>query len=306
MESDAILSPRVLLLVFDPPVEPGRGGVRLQEFMGWSRVDDLVDGYVSDIEECSGGLVQYRVVERRVVDTFPLKLDGFRYSAREYLKLMERRIPSHDPDTADYSRIVADFDLLNKIGEGELDEVWLMGFPYAGFYESRMAGRSAFWCNAPPLEGTEGCPRRFVMMGFSYERGVGEMLEDLGHRAEAIMTHVFRSLHGEDNLWQRFTRYEKADPGHAEVGSVHFAPNSLRDYDWGNRRYVASRCDDWLHFPNFSGVARWVNCDEWGGGDIRRHHKWWLKHLPRVEGRTHGILNNWWKYIIDLDDAELG
>ena len=26
--------------------------------------------------------------------------------------------------------------------------------------------------------------RRFVIMGFSYERGVGEMLENMGHRAE--------------------------------------------------------------------------------------------------------------------------
>jgi len=30
-------------------------------------------------------------------------------------------------------------------------------------------------------------------MGFNYERGVGEMLEDLGHRAESILSHVFEA-----------------------------------------------------------------------------------------------------------------
>jgi hypothetical protein len=313
MESETILSPRVLSIVYNPLAGGRRGlpgprslGVRLQERMGWSRVDDLVDGYISDIEECSGGLVRYQVVERRVMDAFPPKLDGFRYSAHDYLGVMEGRIRPHDPDTVDYHAIVSEFDLLERVGGGELDEVWLFGFPYAGFYESRMAGRRAFWCNAPPLENTDQCRRRFVMMGFSYERGVGEMLENLGHRAESIMTHVYRERQGEANLWQRFTRYDKVAPGMAEVGSVHFAPNSERDYDWGNPRFVPSRCDDWLHFPDFKGRVRTVNTAEWGGGDIRLHHRWWLSHLPKIPGRTKGILNNWWRYIIGVDNEELG
>jgi hypothetical protein len=39
-------------------------------------------------------------------------------------------------------------------------------------------------------------------MGFSYERGVGEMLENMGHRAESIMEKTFDGLTGEDNLWE--------------------------------------------------------------------------------------------------------
>jgi hypothetical protein len=68
--------------------------------------------------------------------------------------------------------------------------------------------------------------RRFVIMGFSYERGVGEMLENMGHRAESIMEKTFEKLTGEDNLWKRFTRYEKTHPGRAALGNVHFAPKA--------------------------------------------------------------------------------
>jgi hypothetical protein len=42
-----------------------------------------------------------------------------------------------------------------------------------------------------------------------------------------------------------------------------------------------------------------VNADEWGNGDIRLHHKWWLSHFPKVAGRTASVANNWWQYIID-------
>ena len=68
-----------------------------------------------------------------------------------------------------------------------------MGFPYAGLYESVMGGAGALWCNAPPLANTGSCQRRFVIMGFSYEREVGEMLHSYNHRCESILAQVFNS-----------------------------------------------------------------------------------------------------------------
>lgn len=304
MDSMPTITPRVLAIVFDPVMDAVRGR-GLQVSMGWNRVEDLVRAYSADIEECSGGQVRYQVVDQQTVREFPVKVDGFRYTSRQYADVMARRARAHDPDGVDYHRILADFNVLERAGSGELDEVWLFGYPYAGFYESRMAGRGAFWCNAPPLERTERCPRRFVIMGFNYERGVGEMLEDLGHRTESVMERVYTGRTGEANLWQRFCRYDRTAPGRAEVGNVHFAPNSERDYDWGNRRFVLSRCDDWLRFPDGlnDGEPRRVNCAEWGNGDIRAHHRWWLSHLPRAAGSTDGIANNWWRYVIGVDDA---
>jgi hypothetical protein len=182
------------------------------------------------------------------------------------------------------------------VAAGELDEVWLFGPPYGGFYESRMAGLGAYWCNGPPVEGL-ACARRFVVMGFSYERGVGEMLESFGHRAESIMAEVFSSTPDAGNLWKRFTLYDKIAPQEAEVGTVHYAPNSRTDYDWGNPSPVLSRCRTWQNFPDLSGDPATVDCREWGGGDIRAHHRWWFNLMPHRNGQQSGISYNWWEYI---------
>jgi hypothetical protein len=184
----------------------------------------------------------------------------------------------------------------------------MFAFPHAGFYESTMGGAGAFWCNAPPLKNTAGCARRFVLMGFSYERGVGEMLGAFGHRVESIMTRVFEHTTGEANLWERFCRYDQKAPGKAEVGTIHFAPNSERDYDWANPREVPSFCDSWYKFPELDTplrAARKVSAAEWGGGDIRGHHLWWLTHLPRVAGRKNGVHNNWWQYAIAVNLGQI-
>jgi hypothetical protein len=140
-------------------------------------------------------------------------------------------------------------------------------------------------------------------MGFSYQRGVGEMFESMAHRAESIMTQAFRNTSGTANLWQRFILYDKIAPGNSEVGSVHYAPNSQTDYDWGNPRNVLSRCSNWYSFPDLSGQPVSVNCSEWGNGDIRLHHIWWLRHFPHLTGETNMISYNWWKYIIDPNNV---
>ena len=289
---------RVLLINFDPTVEPDSHQT-ISAHQRWNRVDDLLPGFISDLAECSGGQARYQVVERQDVDDIPTKADGFTYSVQSLLEVLNRHAAPHNPDWMDYQRVVRQFNLYERIARDEIDEVWMFGFPYAGFYESRMAGIGAFWCNAPALENSQQCPRRFVMMGFNYERGVGEMLESYSHRVESIMSKVYERKQANSNVWERYIRYDKVAPGQAEVGTVHFSPNSDRDYDWGNPRRVPSRCDDWLNYPNLNGLSRVVNCTEWGNGDIRAHHRWWLRHLPHFPGTRDGISNNWWNYIVD-------
>lgn len=295
---------RTLLIVYEPGMDAA--GTKLSRYMRWNNVDDLVKGYISDVLEVSGGLARHEIVQRIDVDEFPAKVDGFRYEARSYLDVMRGRRPPYTPQEANYYEILERFNVLQRVAANEIDEVWIFNFPHAGFYESIMAGPDAFWCNAPPLTDTRASRRRFVIMGFSYERGVGEMLENLGHRVESIMHKTFERLRGEANLWERFCRYEKVSPGRAALGNVHFAPNSVRDYDWGNVSSVFSECDDWLYnFPNFKGVRRKVSARDWGYGDIRRHHKWWLKHLPKAAGQSNGISNNWWSYIMDPNNVNV-
>lgn len=295
-EVAAITTSKVLLIVYDPTMENSQ---KLSKNMNWHRPDDLVTAFAGDILQYSRGMARYEIVQRVEVNEFPVKTDGYRYTPQAYMEVMRGAAQPHLPQEADYAVILSRYNILSKVSSGEINEVWLMAFPHAGFYESTMGGAGAFWCNAPPLKNTTQCSRRFVVMGFSFERGVGEMLESFGHRAESIMAKTFEKLTGEASLWNRFIRYEKSAPGRAACGNIHFAPNSQRDYDWNNPTPVSSECYDWLNnFPDFRGDVRTVTASEWGSGDIRLHHQWWLNHIPHAAGRKNGIHNNWWQYII--------
>jgi hypothetical protein len=290
---------KTLIILYDPVVDKTTGK-KLSEQMRWNKVEDLAKGFMSDILQASGGLARYQIVQRLDVDDFPAKTDGYKYDAQTYLDVIRGAASPYMPQEADYHAIIDRFNILGRVAKGEIDEVWIFNFPHAGFYESIMCGPSAFWCNAPPLKNTDAAKRRFIIMGFSLERGVGEMLENMGHRAESILEKTFDGITGEANLWKRFIRYDQTSPGKAACGNIHFAPNSERDYDWNNPRPVPSECDDWRdNFPNFRGITRMVASDEWGNGDMRKHHVWWFGHIPKTAGRINGIRNNWWAYVMD-------
>jgi hypothetical protein len=309
-----IVTSRVMLVIYDPVMDPV-SGVKLSQFMKWQRPDDLANAYIHDILEASGGLARYQVVQRVELNEFPPKTDGYRYDPQTYLDVLKRNQPPHRPEGADYQAILTGLKILPGIAMREIDEVWLFAFPQAGFFESCMGGASAFWCNSQPLTWTSGISRRFIVMGFSYERGVGEMLESFGHRSESLVSKAFDcqdfvawayrpgrvpAIVGSNlNPFQQFISFDQIAPGSAGIGTIHFAPNSDHDYDWNNPRMVPSNCYDWYNFPKLINDIRQVNADEWGGSDIRAHHMWWLKHLPKAAGRTSGVANNWWQYILD-------
>ena len=320
-----VVSPRVLVINFNPAVDAQ--GTRLTTHMGWNNVDALITGFIADVEQVSYGLVkyQYNSADRIDVNEFPYKTDGFQYSAASYLAMMQDEKTHHEPDGVDYWRIINEYHLIDRVMSNQIDEVWLFGAPYFGYWESHMVGKNAIWCNSLPLANSAQCRRRFVMMGFNYQRGVTEMLHDLGHRMEAIMAYVYDSFTSLQeayaavnpnvqppinldkfshprNDFERFILFEKIAPGRAEVGLVHTPPNANKDYDWNNLTTVSSGCDAWLNYPNLQGVRRLLNCDEWGGQTNEYAYiKWWFRHVPHVQGRTHGILNNWWEYTIRVD-----
>lgn len=319
-EPAQIVNAKVLLLIYNPTVDAVTGK-KLVEYMNWSRPDDLVGRFISDVLQASSGLVRYQIAQRIELDEFPVLADGFRYTAQTFLDVIHGSQKPHTPTGIDYNAVLKRFNIPEHITNQEFDEVWVMGFPYAGLYESVMAGAGAFWCNAPPLTNTDSCKRRFVMMGFSYEREVGEMLHSYNHRCEAILARVFNSQdflvwaykpnripatvspNQTLNLFQRFICFDQIAPGRAALGTVHYAPNGIKDYDLGNPNHVKSECYDWFNFPNFQGDVRLVSASEWGGGDERLYHRWWLKHLPKTAGRKNGIHNNWWQYIADPNNV---
>jgi len=288
---------RVSMIIHNPVVKSA-GGIKLNKYMKWNDPDRIARQYIEDLKKCSRGAAQYSIRERIEVADYPPKKDGFRYNEDLYLQCWKNKEGFHRPDLIDYLHLLDRFDIIKKIERDEIDEVWHFAFPCSGDYESIMAGRGAIWCNSPPLKGTEHCRRRFIIMNCNYERDVDCLLENFGHRIESIMKHIYRRHRGKRNLWKRFTLYDKIAPGKAECGNVHFAPNSEKDYDWGNRRTVLSGADSWYLFPDLSTPPRPMTCEEWGGGNMRLHHLWWLSHLPGVEGITDGVSNNWWEYIL--------
>lgn len=288
---------RVLMIVHNPPVT-SEGGRRLTELFAWHDPAALARQYIADLRAASHGHLNYELVEHVQADWFPPKQDGFRYTGESYMRAWRSRL-FHQPDAIDYPAQVEAFDLIGRYDRGEIDEAWFFAFPYSGDAESTMVGRGAFWLNSPPVPHTGHATGRFAVMAFNYERGVGEMLENFCHRTESTMSRVYQRLGRGRDMWARFTLYDRAAPGLAQCGNVHFAPNSVRDYDWGNPRAVPCYCDDWHTYPSLPGHMRMVTAAEWGGGDARLHHLWWLSHLPHFQGETEGILNNWWAYIID-------
>lgn len=318
-----------MLSVIHNPIVDRQRGLKLSQVMGWHDPDTLAAEYIRDVRAASYGLVDHQVVERVERDGFPVKADGFCYDVAAYLRCWQTRRGFHEPDAVDYHALLQECDVVQKVNAGHLDEVWLFGFPYAGYHESIMVGPGAFWCNSPPLalepmnqfrgrfmrRVAPSCQRRFVIMGFNYEREVGCMLEDLGHRAESIMAQVYARSPAESTgqvsagtipeptLWERFSRYDLIAPGHAAVGNMHFAPNSTHDYDWGNRRKVLSDCDDWLRYPDLRGSCRLVDCHDWGEGDMRLHHLWWFERLPHASGSSERVSHNWWSYIADPNNV---
>jgi hypothetical protein len=244
-------------------------------------------------------------VDWRDVDQIPAKKDGFQYDTPSYLKHHLEGKGWHEPDAVDYARLVIENKVNDLVDDGAVDEVWLFGGPYFGYWESAMAGPRSFYVNGGPIPEIQ-CKRPFVIMGFNYERGVAEMLHNLCHRIESTMTR-FSGGWQVDKLnthWALFAANVQQSGGQAGCGSCHYPPNAQRDYDYANPRFVSSSADDWLNYPHLKGTKSEVNCETWGGPDYQRNYfVWWYTRFPKADGvnSVSGLENNWWKYVYQFD-----
>ena len=180
-----VMSPKVMVIDFRPAAVPQH----------WNRADDLARQYDSTMRVASGNKLACQIVGKKTVSDYPLLEDGRRYTDATWSAARQNDALAYRDSRgrymmADYIRIIQDFNLLALVRDEVIDEVWMFGGPYFGFYESRMVGRGAFWCNAPAIEQTG---RLFVVMGFNYERDVKEMVHNFGHRAESILGAKYNS-----------------------------------------------------------------------------------------------------------------
>ena len=295
---DVAIMVDVLVLNFDP-IMPQRAGRRLHQALGWHDPRALARDYASDLGRASASQVQFRVVEWRDLAVFPIKEDGFRYTPEGYQQHFERGEGWHEPDAVDYQRVLDDEGVVPLVDAGTIDEVWLFGGPYFGYSEAAMAGPGAFDVNGRVLDRV-AAQRPFVIMGFNYERGVAEMLENLCHRVEATMSRTSGGWQVDhlDLAWARFAA-NQAQSGTAGVGTCHWPPNAEHEYDFDNPRAVSSTAPYWRDYPAGPDTKEHVSRETWGGPDYaRRYFNWWFAHLPRAAGQSpDGRAQNWWKYV---------
>jgi len=216
----------------------------------------LYNTVLSDLTEVLD--VQFDVLPSEVDFDIPIKQDGFAYLPKEYLDMLGNTPSHHEPDHINYWKFMDKHRLIQRRLNGEFDEVHVWGGPFMGFHESQMVGMTAYPCNSEPIRAS--CPN-FIIMGFSYERGVSEALESFGHRTEFIFRQKFPTT------WEIYSRY---------VGTIHEPFNTRKAYDWGN------------HTMELYNGKEEANCELWGC-EGRGYIKWWFKQLPNgvKEATTH-------------------
>jgi subtilisin-like proprotein convertase family protein len=295
------LRPRVLMFAFDPFM-PNKNNRRMHTAYGWTDPVQLTTNALNDFRRSSHDRV-VPILETQVHDAWPIQSDGFQYDAASFdYDWTHGQIHNSEYD---YKRFVLDWNLAPRILNGEVDEIWIYNGPFAGMWESTMAGDGGYWCNSGPVQGVPSS-RLFVIMGLNFERGVGEAIHSFGHRAESIMVHSYEQwLPNRNNTWSHFALLDKDAPGLGGIGNVHFPVNGQSDYDYANPRVVVSDADDWLNYPNFQGITRSFNYHEWSPDDAdpqRQYLNWWYAHMPHAPGRApDNFLGNWWRYLWDVE-----
>ncbi|MFC1996942.1 DNRLRE domain-containing protein [Chloroflexota bacterium] len=303
--SSEMIIKKVYILAFDPLLSNDQ---KLSSFMGWNSYTDLSNQFINFFDNISGNRLKYSVAYiTELNDIWPEKIDGFSYDEQSYLDVVKNGTPHHEPDTVKYSPFINElsYDVCGKLNRGEIDELWVFGGPWFGFYESRLTGPNGFWYNSPPLSGTT-CNKLLPIMGFNYERGLSEMMESYGHRSEATMTMLYGGWQQNQTThnWEKFGLVKHQSPSYtySGCGSIHYPPNGTTDYEYDNSSTVYSNCNDFENYPDLGDptiVKEPVSCDSWGCNNLG-FFSYWYGHIPAFSGvAPDGFSNDWWQYIGD-------
>lgn len=218
----------------------------------------------------------------------------------------------------DYNRsLFQRYDLCNYAKANDIKVVIIWG---VGKWESIVTGGKGIPTNGPIMSSL--CPdKTIVVYSLSYERGLTEAMEAVGHHYESVLRRFrpeYDSWSGESsprntNLWGR---------GSA-CGTAHNPPNARCEYDrsnadgWLNCNWgfpegsppesVLSDCRNWK--PDRTGIKEPLDCNAW---DCKNSAdagwlKWWMQNMPGIGNTLVGTdgqrIPNWWVYIADPDNC---
>jgi hypothetical protein len=231
--------PKVLLIDFRPPAVP----------QDWRSGLSLAEEFIEAMTQISHKILIYQIVAKQEISTYPFFTNGLQYNDASWLQAnKDDKTAIRDSHgnllLADYQRILNDYQILQGIQSNKIDEVWIFGGPYFGFYESQMVGQGAFWCNSPAIEQPG---RRFIIMGFNYQRGLHEMVHSFGHRAESIISKQFDSQDFQNRLYRHLptpapkNEWEQWLLSH---GTVHSVPGGA-DYGQNEINWATALNTEW-------------------------------------------------------------
>lgn len=215
----------------------------------WRSTESLVEEHREAMMQASHKMLIYNTVKILKSTSYPILMDGRQYNDVSWTQTVQNsqnalRDPHGNYVLADYQRILQEYDILQAVQSDIVDEVWMFGGPYFGFYESRMVGKGAFWCNAPALEQNS---KRFIMMGFNYQRGAQEMIHSFGHRAESILARKFSSQDFQNKLYAGQPTpapKNEFEQWLLEHGTVHRVPGGV-DYGQNEFSWIAAMKNEW-------------------------------------------------------------
>jgi prepilin-type N-terminal cleavage/methylation domain-containing protein len=297
---DSPATANVMVIDFNPIIESA-GNLRIRAIKNWNDPKTMENQLINALATASAGVNIYKVVERHDnVDGFPVKDDGFSYTDQTYLDTLNDQSQPHQPDMpVDYLQILNDYHICDKVNNGEIQELWLWGGPWFGFWPTTIAGNGSFYIGAPPIV-NDTCEKPLIVMGFRYDQNITAMISNYAARAENALSYYFNEHNTAQNQpttnWGKFSEVDSWSTGKATCGLPSHSPNALYDNDWGSLKNVIINCDGWKDYPIIIDNKQTANCSLWGctqlGFDI-----WWLTRLPHAIGQTDGYWNNWWKYI---------
>jgi hypothetical protein len=302
-----VYNKKAYVLIYNPVFENGQ---KLTEYLGWQNPDTLVTQYINWLKTTTNNKVNFTVGIRREIADFTTFTDGRKYDEETYLACLSNPEANCMRDNwggwlmTDYTLMLNSYEICNNFNSGTIDEVWMFGAPYMGWWEANQAGTNSFSTNGPVVYGTS-CNKPMNIMGFSYERQLGEMVEDLFHRTEGTMSMAYggwqenRMAHN----WDKFglVAYQSPNYGFSGCGSCHFAPNSTSGYNWDNPGSASTYCDEFADYPDPINptIRRNVTCSEWDCNGLG-YFTWWYERFPSKSGvAPDNHYADWWKYVLE-------
>lgn len=321
-----------LIVITYDPINPNNPAQRASDVYGWPDYFQMTTDLVNHFSSATQGHVQYQVINHHVIDFFPYFRQGAQYNWDDYAQCVSQGYSGapcepEGPRSVDYNRIATTdtgTDYCSEIAANNVDEIWV----WSGFgtafdeFAYKIPGDDTMF-DSNPFNGwlynwrrynLPDCGRTYAVMGFVPQAGMANTMHSYGHRMESMISlspagrgsfvECGDVIPGQPD-WTDFVCSAHVGTGTSGCGTIHFPPNGAADYDYENTTFEPSNCSQWSDYPNITSNTENVNRETWGQVDGNYHlgfMKYWMSNIPRADGQTNGVANDWWHYALNYEN----